>query len=565
MEQILKKRRLNGLAYVDVVPEHLLEMHVIPCLDMLSLMHLCGTSQRWRSMLQKESVIHRWQKECWYVLDPECAPPCRRHMTYLNLVDFCGFLWSWSGTVNSNHEMHLVLRDLGRPFDSLCMNLSSRFYDEGGKIPTEGWEPGMFVPGFESLIIPLPRFRGCDAQQMRVSQVNHKGESVPCPIWDEEHVIDIESDFWFEHHRAEKPEENVYEMEECSEPLTVLESMEYAGSGDEQRCAHQLECTHSLQQLGCQGYCMSQCLTDGQLLYLTVGDEPVDWVFLHGDDEDFERQKLMYVNGFVYFVGVCYENGSGDVFNWCRGMYTLKRWVLWRVWRECMIHLVQYVRRYCLELCEVMETHVDMDQFRQRTHELYQWQYDMYHGVGEDKHVSVGVLENNDYRSFWMLLRGITEQNVPNHRNTYLSMLIPAIDQMVSTQLRQGRIHRGSRYDRHLCLELSHMLQLGCFLVHLKEHVIFGGPDGGILGESPSTRLTDRLAFRLYLQQAIGLLARSPGWLVEGGYLCPEEKKAMRMPMPMHPSHTHTSQRQRRWLAEFRRQSEISRQREAEG
>lgn len=533
------------------LPEDVWEDHLVPFLDPMSWMALTHVDTTWRRILSTLRVVWHWQTQHDYIEPSNCPSPCTRRMAYLSVVDICPFLWSWRGPVSDVRSLHQILDQLHRPLVDLASHLGRSRRPVEGQLPpplrvsSMQWEPGMFIPGYESCVVALPRMRECHPQMCRVSCQNYHGQRVECEYGSE----DPWKEFWFEHHKVEEPEQNVFEVEECMCPYEEWLHNESPGQDDTQRAVHQLAVQQSLQNLGCQPYPMSHCLDEAQLLYMTVGEDMLDWHFLLGDDGDLHGVRLMYTNGFVYFVGVGYEYQPEDTFNFARSMYCMERYLKWRIWRECALTLTQYIRRFNQGLCEAIEGVVTQGAFEDRLLELYQWHYDVMHAYDPALvTIDVEFLDKAEYRCFWLLLHAQMRRVGMRNRRTYLSHLLPPLEDMLSSRTSQ-QPHSGSNScDRLLALEMEHMLLLSSFLLEIKEKMVFGGPDGGLIQEEPVTSVTDHLTHRIHLQQAISLLAFCPGWELEKS-LTYGTWGPLDCPPRMRPSQSHRSKRHRDWLA----------------
>jgi hypothetical protein len=518
-------------------------------------------------------MIDRWVDHCWYLFASGCPSPCDRRMVYLSVRDWASCLWciNFKREEEPSHGAMLsTLRRMGRPMGMLIDNMRS---DQPGAGASPGayldpsrdrrFDAGMFTDSYSTVVVTVPRVRSKIPGQYRVAMRNHKGELIRHPDFESDSppALEGQDEFWFEHHHTEQAEGNVYEDEACSDPLVEWgETVRQYGGCEEdvpedlrRRAYQQMDSVIQLRNLGCQSYPMNHCLHAEQLDNLD-GDHQtedlVEWVFIVGADDDYMTRKLMHLNGFVYFVGVQYDHGPGDNVNWMLGMYHLERYLYHRIWRECMMTLVGYVRRHVVAMIETMELGIRRQEFHDRVQMGQTWAHEVARGMTDaEAYVKVSQLMYSvDYQPLWMVLFSVQHPRLPATERLYLSHLLPRFDDMTCNQLTMQPDD-----DAKLVVELDQMLRMECFLFHLGRDLVYGGPDGGYVHLSPDTLAQDKTTMRVYMEQAMGLFAFAPGWKVEYPLTHRQPFQTRRLqkmayPRRMNPNETHRYTLQKQWM-----------------
>lgn len=555
--------------FVDRLSEDVVENHLVMYVDIASLIQLSWVSRTWRNVIQKLSTIERWIKECWYMYASGCPSPCDRRMVYLSVRDWADCLWSYDfgrETEVSHALMLCTLRGLGRPMGMLLDNMSA---DDVGVGANKGayldpsqdvrFDAGMFTDSYSTSVVSMPRIRDKVPNHYRVCMRNHRGELIRHPDLDSDSPpLDGEAEFWFEHHHTEQAEGNIYEDEVCSDPLVEWEAYvcEYGGNEEDvpeeirRQVYHQMDSVIQLRNLGCQMYPMSHCLHAEQMDFGQMKEDPLEWVFLVGGEDEYMTRKVMHLNGFVYFVGVQYDHGPGDAVGWMQSVYHLERYMYYRVWRECTMTLIGYVRRHTLNMMESMELGLSRQEFGDRVQQGQMWAYEVVRGE-TDTEASVLVSElmfSVDYQPLWMQIHSVQHPRLPSTERLYLSHLLPRYDDMTCNQLAIT-----TDDDKKLVIELDHMLRLECFVFHLGRDLVYGGPDGGLVHMSPETMSHDRTTLRIHVEQATGLFAFAPGWKTEYPLIHQQpflvrHLQKMCYPRRMNPNETHRYTQQKKWM-----------------
>lgn len=553
-DQMSRESVLHQKLSLDVLQEALL-----PFCDTTSLKMMAWTCSLWRNVLNDPKTIWHWQKECWYLKTSGCGSPCNRHMCYLDIKSYAWFLWAYTGNLESYYQLRQVLRQNGRPLNLLIHNtghpsLCHRAPSFIDPTHTHGFDGGMFYYSYDQNIVATPRIRQLSPYVHRTVSRNAQGQIIQMPDYDAQ-AQDADRplhEFWWEHHNVDKPSQNVYEDEESSDPLDNYQELMARHGGNPgdiplvhiQRMYQHLEVTHHLREMGSQNYPTNHCLTYEQL---DMDEEepdqespPHEWTFLIGRNDEFQ-QKLIHGCHFLYLVGVLYEHGPGDAVNWMHAMWTLEGMLYHRLWRECMITLIQYVRRQVLDMIDQVETRLSSAEFREREVQGRQWYYDTMHAAEQSSEAMVRLtelFERPEYQALWGILHAVQD-----YTRIYLSLLLPRHDDMTSVLMARGELRVSNRHDQYLIHELESMLKLSCFVYHLQSDLLCGGPDGGLIHMAPDTKVMDTMNLRIYLQEAVSLFMFAPGW----------HDRYPVYPRCMKPSQTHTHNKQKTWMAEQER------------
>lgn len=579
--------------YFDIrVSVDVIEDYIVPLCDINSLINLSWTNQLFRHILQNIDVLHRWQETSYYVDTSGCPAPCQRNMSYLNIHELCPFLWSVDQSTQERQrpiERHGdILREMrinGRPMGMLIHNLEDHTVS-GACAPsmyldpsqTRGYEGGMFAEAYDTAVVALPRIRHKKPHQRKTVMRNHRGEIVVPSMYEahaQQHQDDEIEEFWIEHHHTESKEGNLYEDEEDDDLLSEWDRVvtQYGGNAedvpDTTKCLlyQQMDSLLQLRNIGCQSYPLNHCLHQYQLDYANLeANAAYDWIFVVGGDEDILPRKVMYMNGFVYFVGVLYDHGPGDAVNWMLAMHHIERYMFYRIWRECMMTLIQYVRRHTMDMIEEIETTLRYTEFRERVDLGHRWSTDAFRRdfLDEDDttikslDAVADLMYNVDYQSTWMLILSVNNRGISNEY-LYLSHLMPVFDEMICNQS-----HMRPEDDKRLVVELDHMLRLECFIYHLGNDLIFGGPDGGYIRRGHEMGARDRMNLKIYLQQALCLFMFGPGWRTEYPlHQKPSDfswrvERRLSYPKRMHPNNTHLYKQQIKWMQQHQATSSSS-------
>lgn len=423
--------------------------------DLVSLIRLSGVNRFLYHMLNEPRFIVEWQSSCWYLFR-DCL--CERNQFYLNIEEWCEYLWDTSGSWTAMGFGDRVLTDFGRDVWRLLLRPTSSMLKDTPTLDAMNglFHSGVFQSFTEQLIVPMPRMVYVPVEcttllpSVYTRQDNETlDEAKHRSFWRNFHEVAPglpvpDAGFgWTDYHRASQYRDplDVY-LERCAR-----EGLNPHDPGHDPDCeghhtAQVLRQSMYSTPLGQQLYPLDLCLRREDLggMARYRGVDYIDRIHLPSHEFGGSERLLLDHRGPVYLDGARYTHERGDLVPWALSTLNVQNAFYRHLWFDCMHHLLHGVQAHVHMMIGIIEADLSAELAANR----YRWvdhqtictgcrsqPYHMHPPEERERDAeAIRFVNHPFYEAFHGLLRTSIEQAVtlgPWAEHHYLGALYPTM------------------------------------------------------------------------------------------------------------------------------------------